>query len=153
MSFTVCRVHWEHAAPLLKEVRERVFVVEQRIPKHVEFDVQDRNAAHLLVCEDRSQLPVATGRILPDGEIGRIAVVPEYRRAKLDFLVLKELLKIAKRMELQSVSINSPLDKVQHFNQKGFKPVGHVYMEAGLPKQKMACNVSRPRIAKYYLNH
>ena len=153
MQYSVCRVPWEHAAPLLKTVRERVFICEHRIPKHVEFDHKDRKAIHMLVCDDISQEPVATGRILPTGEIGRIAVIKEHRKQQLDKLVLAGLLRVANDLELKEVFIHSPLDAVSYFVKHDFYSVGAVFMEAGLPKQQMACATTNADVKKCYLSH
>lgn len=153
MHYSVSRVPWEHAAPLLKTVRERVFICEHRIPKKIEFDRKDRKAIHMLVCCDASQEPVATGRILPSGEIGRIAVVKEHRKQQLDLLVLKGLIKAAKEIGLDEVYIHSPLEDVNYFASNNFFIVGSVFMEAGLPKQQMACSIDDVKAKKCYLSH
>lgn len=153
MHYSVSRVPWEYASPLLKTVRERVFICEHRIPKSIEFDRKDRKAIHMLVCEDSSQEPVATGRILPSGEIGRIAVIKEHRKQQLDLLVLNGLLKAAKDLGLNEVFIHSPLDAVEYFARNSFYTVGSVFMEAGRPKQQMACSIDRITGKKCYLSH
>lgn len=153
MSYSVSRVNWKQADFLLKDVRERVFICEHRIPRTIEFDRKDRKAFHVLVCDDMTQEPIATGRILPSGEIGRIAVVMSYRKRKLDKVVIESLLKIAKELALEEVFIYSPLDAVDYFRKNLFYPVGSVFMEAGLPKQQMACRVDTIAHEKIYLSH
>ena len=107
MSYSVSRVKWEQAAPLLKNIREKVFVCEWRIPKHLEFDKNDRSAFHMLICDDITQEPIATGRILATGEISRIAVVMSFRRFDMEKVVLQGLFKIAKELNLDEVFIHS----------------------------------------------
>ncbi|MBU2892331.1 GNAT family N-acetyltransferase [Colwellia sp. D2M02] len=157
MSYSISRVKWQQAAPLLKNIREKVFVCERRIPKKVEFDNGDRTAYHMLVCDDKNQEPIATGRISPQGEISRIAVVIGYRNKKVDKFIMKGLFSIAKELSLKEVFISSPLDKVSYFTEHEFYPIGSVYMEAGMPKQRMACSINEALknidSAKYYLNH
>jgi predicted GNAT family N-acyltransferase len=157
MSYSVSRVQWQQAAPLLKDVREKVFVCERRIPKKIEFDINDHSAFHMLVCDDKSQEPIATGRISSSGQISRIAVIMEYRRSAIDKIVMQGLLRIADELSLHEVYIYSPLERVEYFRKYHFYTVGSVFMEAGLPKQRMACAISKARDdasqAKYYLNH
>lgn len=153
MSYSAGRVKWEQAAPLLRNIREKVFICEWRIPKKVEFDQNDSNAFHMLVCDDNTQEPIATGRILPTGEISRIAVLMDYRQEKIDRVVLKGLLKIANEMKLPEVYIRCPLDKVPYFQKHNFHTVGNVFMEAGIPRQRMACPITECSMAKYYLSH
>lgn len=155
MSLSVGRVDWEIAQDLLKVVREKVFVCEWRIPPRVEFDKHDKKAIHVLVCDDTSQEPIATGRILPSGEISRIAVLPNHRQCGADKLVLACLIRIANELALEEVFVNISLDAVDYFCQNRFSPVGAVYMEAGRPRQTMSYNLSEPvpSIKKYYLSH
>nr|WP_257721044.1 GNAT family N-acetyltransferase [Colwellia sp. MT41] len=138
-------------------MREKVFVCERRIPKKIEFDQGDRTAYHMLVCDDKNQQPIATGRISPQGEISRIAVVMGYRNEKIDKFIMQGLFHIAHKLMLKEVFISSPLDKVEYFTQHDFYPIGSVYMVAGMPKQRMACAISQAvkhaEKAKYYLNH
>jgi predicted GNAT family N-acyltransferase len=153
MSISISRVNWEHAAPLLKTVREKVFICEWRIPKTIEFDQYDKNAIHMLVCCDQSQEPIATGRILPSGEISRIAVLSDFRKKQIDKVILKGLIRIAKDLELQQIYISSPLDSVEYFKRRHFEPAGSVFMVAGRPRQKMSCPINSISTAKYYLSH
>ncbi len=153
MSVSVSRVKWDLAAPLLKNVRERVFICEWRIPERVEFDRNDHNAYHMLVCDDVTQEPIATGRILATGEISRIAVLMGYRDKCIDKVVLQGLFSIAKELELNEVFINSPLESVEYFRKHSFNTVGAVFMEAGMPRQRMACPLEQVSLANYYLSH
>jgi len=157
MSYSISQVKWQQAAPLLKNIRERDFVCERRIPKKIEFDQGDRTAYHMLVCDDKNQEPIATGRITPQGEISRIAVVMGYRNEKIDKFIMQGLFRIAESLDLKEVFISSPLAKVEYFTQHKFYPIGSVYMEAGMPKQRMACTIckshSNEERKKPYLSH
>ncbi|WP_114327387.1 GNAT family N-acetyltransferase [Candidatus Colwellia aromaticivorans] len=157
MSYSVSRVQWKQAAPLLKDIREKVFICERRIPRKVEFDCNDNSAFHMLVCDDNSHEPIATGRISSTGEISRIAVVMEFRRASIDKVIIQGLFRIAQELLLNEVYIDSPLENVSYFSQHHFHPVGVVFMEAGMPKQRMVCAIKTALAdadqAKYYLNH
>jgi len=153
MSFSVSRVQWEQAAPLLKNVREKVFICEWRIPRKVEFDKKDRHAFHILVCDDGTQEPVATGRILSTGEISRIAVLMSYREKDVVQRVMRGLLAIANELKLDEVFMYSPLDSVEYFRKFHFITAGAVFMEAGMPRQRMACPLADIENANYYLTH
>lgn len=153
MSYSISRVQWEQAAPLLKNVREKVFVCEWRIPKKIEFDRKDRHAYHLLVCDDITQEPIATGRILSTGEISRIAVLMAYRQQQIDHKVMRGLLNIAKDINLDEVFIYTSLDSVNYFRKFNFSSAGAVFMEAGIPRQRMVCCVDDIKNAQYHLTH
>lgn len=153
MSYTVSRVQWEQAAPLLKNVREQVFICEWRIPKRLEFDRKDHFAYHVLACHDKTQEPIGTGRILSSGEVSRIAVLKSYRKDNVDKIILHSLFKIAREMDLKEIFIYSPLDAIDYFRKFNFNTTGAVFMEAGMPKQKMTCSIQKVSEAKYYLSH
>ena len=153
MSYSVSRVQWQHAAPLLRDLRERVFICEWRIPKRVEFDRNDNSAYHMIVCDDDTQEPIATGRMLATGEISRVAVLRQYRKQHIDEVVVKGLLNIARELDLSEVSVKCPLEKVPHFKANNFRPSGSVFMEAGIPRQRMVCQLERFCMAKCYLSH
>ncbi|WP_448549374.1 GNAT family N-acetyltransferase [Thalassotalea fusca] len=155
MSFSVSRVNWEQAAPLLKNIREKVFICEWRIPRSIEFDRNDRKAYHMLVCDDSTQEPVATGRIMPSGEISRIAVVINFRDKHIDRIIFSGLIKIAKELQLDEVFIISSLEAVDYYRKHNFTPSGAVFMEAGIPRQRMSCRLNNLDIedTNYLLNH
>jgi len=53
-------------------VRGEVFVVEQSVPEEIELDDMDAVSLHVVAYVNGE--PVGTGRLLPDGHIGRMAV-------------------------------------------------------------------------------
>ena len=58
-------------------IRRTVFIIEQAVPEEIEIDGLDPVARHVLAYLDGN--PVGTGRITPDGRIGRMAVLAECR--------------------------------------------------------------------------
>ena len=69
---------WSELHALAAPIRFAVFVEEQRVPAALEIDAQDPLSLHALAFDAQGD-PVATGRLLPDGHIGRMAVL---RRAR-----------------------------------------------------------------------
>jgi N-acetylglutamate synthase-like GNAT family acetyltransferase len=105
------------------------------------------------VCDDGTQEPVATGRILSTGEISRIAVLMSYREKDVVQKVMRGLLVIANELKLDEVFMYSPLDSVEYFRKFHFITAGAVFMEAGMPRQRMACPLADIENANYYLTH
>ena len=153
LPYQVTVVNWQQAKQQLKTVREKVFVCEYRIPYDVEFDRHDRKAHHVLVTEEDCNEPIATGRITSQGEISRIAVVISKRKTPAGRQVIETLLGIARNNNLKEVYINSSLDAVDYFARHHFIPVGAVFMEAGLPRQRMVCSLSKIDFKRFYLSH
>lgn len=146
-------VKWQQAKRQLKTVREKVFVFERRIPYNIEFDSLDRKAYHVLVIDDDNQEPIATGRITDKGELSRICVVISKRKTPAGKEVIETLLQIARNKNLKEVYINSSLQAVGYFRKHNFQPVGGVFMEAGMPRQRMACSLNEVDFKRFYLSH
>jgi predicted GNAT family N-acyltransferase len=144
MSYKAARVNWQSANDQIKDikdVREKVFICEHRIPETEEFDMQDINSEHVLVRNDENKA-VATGRICQDGKISRIAVLMKYRNTNAASQVIKLLIKIAHKRGLSSVSIDAELDNLDYFTRQGFQPIGSVYMDSGIAKQTLTFAVN-----------
>lgn len=153
MPYRLNVVKWQQAKNDLKFVREKVFVYERRIPPDIEFDKNDLVADHILVTDEKSCEPIATGRITQDGEISRICVVKSKRKTPIGKQIINELIKIAHKNNVNEVFINSALDAVDYFTRHNFKPKGTVYMEGGRPLQKMTCNLKDIDFKRFYLSH
>ena len=145
-------VNWRACKRRLKRLRERVFVCEWRIPRHSEFDELDTVSDHVLISDESGQ-DIATGRITPDGEIGRIAVVSHHRGKEIYDKLYSTLLQIAKQKHMDDVFVQIELAGVGHFQEKGFQAVGGVFMDSGIPRQKMSCPVSSFSWSKVELTH
>ena len=69
--FTVSAAAWQADMACLKDVRRTVFILEQQVPESLEWDEFDAVSVHVLAhAQDRA---IGTGRLLPDGHIGRMA--------------------------------------------------------------------------------
>ena len=71
---------WDEAEACVMPVRTEVFVVEQGVPAEIERDALDAVCRHA-IARDAGGRVVATGRLLPDGHIGRMAVLRAARGA------------------------------------------------------------------------
>lgn len=152
MTFTVQNVDWMSAKDKLTKLREKVFVYEWRIPKDVEFDRQDSAACHVLLLDDAG-LEIATGRLTAEGEIGRIAVLNNCRKPEVYQQLFAALLALAEQQGMQTVSVQCELEGVNYYQQQGFRPVGAVYMDAGIPRQRMACSIKNFSLTKVEFTH
>ncbi len=145
MAYQVKLVNWQKDQAQVKQLRQKVYVFEWRIPEHLEFDQQDSLASHVLVHDDSDDTitPVATGRLTRDGEIGRIAVQRKFRCPDVYNALIDALVKEAKRQKLKKIKIQCQLDAIEEYQKAGFKPIGKVYMDAGIPRQKLECSLRR----------
>lgn len=152
MSYHIDKVEWDTRKDLLQHIRERVFVCELHIPKHIEFDNLDNNALHVLVTDD-TESPVATGRLCNDGLIGRIAVLPEHRNRSVYKSLLNYMVNLAQQQGFSNISINCILNEVERFRRNGFTQQGIVFMEAGIARQRMQCPINQFDTKPFTLVH
>ena len=120
-----------HASP----IRFTVFVEEQGVPPGIELDEHDPLCLHAVVFDDGSA--VATGRLLPDGHIGRRAVRKAWRGRGSGAAVLNELMNAASKRGHREVALSAQVHAVPFYRAHGFVPIGEPYFEAGIPHQAM----------------
>jgi predicted GNAT family N-acyltransferase len=126
---------WRAAQAEAKRIRFTVFVDEQGVPAELEMDQEDTRCIHALVYADRKA--IGTGRLLPDGHIGRMAVLKDWRGRGAGRALLRALLDAARRRGDKEVALNAQVQALGFYGAEGFQPEGPVYEEAGIPHQAM----------------
>jgi predicted GNAT family N-acyltransferase len=134
--FTIRVVDWASEEKKLRAVRAAVFVVEQNIPEELEWDTFDAVSVHALA-EDREGVPIGCGRLLPDGHIGRVAVLSDWRGQGVGAALLVRLIDLAKARGDKRVLLNSQVQAMPFYSRYGFAPTGEAFLEAGIPHQTM----------------
>ncbi len=127
---------WEKAQPVAGPLRFAIFVGEQNVPEGIELDDQDANCVHA-VAFDVDNKAIGTGRLLPDGHIGRMAVVKEWRRRGIGAEILKALIEEARRRGHAETAVSAQLQAAGFYRGFGFEPEGKIYKEAGILHQRM----------------
>ena len=129
-------MNWEQAQPIAGPLRFAIFVGEQNVPKGIELDDQDASCVHA-VAFDVDGKAIGTGRLLPDGHIGRMAVVMEWRRRGVGAEILKALIAEAGRRGHKEVVVSAQLQAAEFYREHGFVAEGKVFPEAGILHQAM----------------
>ncbi|QOZ29874.1 Acetyltransferase [Bradyrhizobium ivorense] len=133
-SVLVCR--WEEAQERAKSIRYSVFVEEQGVPVELEWDDKDATSWHALgFAEDGT--PVATGRLLADGHIGRMAVLKPARGTGVGARVLDALMVKAAELGYPRLILNAQTHAAPFYARAGFEPVGEEFVEAGISHIEM----------------
>ena len=127
---------WARAEAQVMPVRIAVFVVEQGVPEDIERDEFDAVSRHA-IARDEAGAMVATGRLLPDGHIGRMAVAAPLRGKGVGGAVLEALVAEAARAGLAEVALNAQVHALAFYRRHGFVEYGDVFMEAGIPHRAM----------------
>ena len=120
----------------LRVVRDAVFVQEQRVPVEIERDALDP-ACHHVIARDGEGRPIGTGRLTPDGRIGRMAVLPEWRNRRVGEALLKALLAQARELRWNEVTLHAQVPAMAFYARQGFLPHGARFVQAGLDHQSM----------------
>jgi predicted GNAT family N-acyltransferase len=128
--------NWKDDGLALRTIRETVFIREQRIPVELEWDEFDPSCLHLLAI-DLAGNPIGTARLLPDGIIGRMAVLKEWRNRDVGSTLLLRLLEEARKKPIQHLTLNAQLSAKEFYGKFGFRIAGEEFMEAGIPHIKM----------------
>src|SRR5882672_4367012 len=103
--FTIRTMTWPEALPLARPVRERVFVEEQKVPRELELDEWDERCEHAVACDPRGEA-IGTARLQPDGRIGRMAVLGEWRRRGVGSALLEALLEQARKRSMRHITLH-----------------------------------------------
>jgi predicted GNAT family N-acyltransferase len=126
---------WENARAQASAIRLAVFVEEQGVPREIEMDEFDAQCIHALAFEDGTA--VGTGRLLPDGHIGRMAILKPWRGRGIGSAILHRLIEAARRRGDREVLLSAQVHAVGFYRAHGFAPEGEVYEEAGIAHQAM----------------
>ena len=129
--------NWDEAEALVMPLRVRVFVEEQGVPADIELDEFDPLSRHAVLADETGQV-IATGRLLPDGHIGRMAVAKARRSEGIGSRVLLALMDEALRAGMTTVMLNAQVVAIPFYERHGFASVGPRFMEAGIEHQGMA---------------
>lgn len=134
------RTSFEESESDLRIVRDTVFGMEQNVPREIEWDGEDSECAHVMVyTEDNT--PFGTGRIKPNGKIGRLAILKEYRKKGIGEKVLNSLIDIAKENGLKEVYLHAQVQAESFYSKRGFKRCGDEFIEADIRHVKMILKI------------
>ena len=124
---------YESLNPAFKEIRETVFIKEQKF--EYEFDETDYYSIHfLLYLKDK---PIATCRLFFDQKLmsyhlGRLAVLKEYRHLGVGSTLLLEVEKYLYEMGAKQIILGSQLTAREFYAKNGYKEVGDIYLDEGV---------------------
>jgi predicted GNAT family N-acyltransferase len=122
-----------------KLIRFEVFVEEQNVPAELEMDNLDAVCLHA-VAYDAEGTPVGTGRLLPDGHIGRMAVRKIARGSGVGGALLQALMAQAKARGDGLVALSAQTHAAPFYQRHGFAIEGEEFYEAGIAHINMQRN-------------
>jgi len=137
---------WEDLHAEATAVRSRVFVEEQGVPLEVELDDKDPECWHVLAyltkktsssssggpaAQGEEECVVGTARLLPNGHIGRMAVLPSARGLGIGAQMLEVVMVKARELGHREVALSAQTRAAGFYKRAGFVPEGELFVEEG----------------------
>lgn len=137
------RVDWASFRDRLKRIRQQVFTDEQHVPRELDIDGLDDDAIHFIALNEAGR-DLGTARLLPTGQIGRMAVLADQRRRGIGRQLLDEAIAEATKAGLRRVFLHAQRHAEHFYRRSGFLPVGTEFIEAGIPHVEMVLDLPIP---------
>ena len=126
----------DHEAEV-KALRLAVFVEEQQVPLSVEMDDRDSHCRYAFAHIDGTLVGIGRIDLEKAGKIGRVAVYPKYRRRRVGSAIMTALEAEATEGGLSEVWMHAQDSAFSFYESLGYRAVGPVFQEAGIPHRKM----------------
>lgn len=141
--FNVREADWATDQDALSKIRRLVFILEQDVPKEIEWDGRDDKSWHWLATDDDDK-PIGTARLLPEGQIGRMAVLEDWRGSGVGAALLEQAVEKARHLGFNEVVLHAQSYATGFYERAGFAVVGEEYEEAGIPHVTMTQALTPP---------
>ncbi|WPC03240.1 GNAT family N-acetyltransferase [Pseudomonas sp. MBLB4123] len=133
---------WQKDNAELRRIRETVFIAEQAVPPELEWDAEDAEALHFLAYE--GDYAIGTARLLPDGHIGRVSVLRDWRGLKVGDALIRAVIAEAEKRGLQQQMLSAQVHATAFYERLGFEIVSGEYLDAGIPHVDMVRHSASP---------
>jgi predicted GNAT family N-acyltransferase len=131
-------VKWIDGHTQLKNIREKVFIQEQKVMPELEWDGMDEKAIHFLVFNDNAAIGCARAIVIKDHmQLGRMAVLKEYRGQGIGSALLEKAMTIAKLNQLSVIYISAQCHAIDFYKKFGFEVKSDIYLDAEIPHRDM----------------
>ncbi len=113
-------------------IREKVFVIEQKVNPDLEYDEFEDNAQHYLVYLEKKPVATARRRKTEKGiKLERFSVLKDYRNKGIGTELLKFVLKDVIPLS-KYIYIHSQINALNFYLRNGFKVIGKMFIEADI---------------------
>jgi predicted GNAT family N-acyltransferase len=146
----ITTVTWDDAHSALRLIRQRVFIDEQQVPEDLEWDADDKTAIHFLGKEGNR--PVACARLIKDSQLGRLAVLKDYRSHGWGGRLLRAVEQYLVEKKKTKLTLNSQANSYSFYFKNGYRPTDEMSWDANIPHIQMQKLLQRPDpVGKTYL--
>ena len=122
---------WAEFQARASAVRFEVFVHEQQVPIEEELDAMDAECLHALAFDAAGEV-VGTGRLLPDGHLGRMAVLSASRGKGVGAAILLRLIEGARSKGFDEVVLSAQTHAKGFYAKYDFVEEGEEYLDANI---------------------
>ncbi|WP_136253864.1 GNAT family N-acetyltransferase [Onishia niordana] len=126
---------WGELGDIAGEIRRVVFIEEQAVPIEEEWDGRDGDCLHFLAW--RGTTPLGTARLLPDGHVGRVAVLAEARGLGIGVALMHASIEAARSHGHAHVELAAQTHALPFYERLGFVAFGDEFLDAGIPHRNM----------------
>jgi predicted GNAT family N-acyltransferase len=126
---------WHKDNADLRRIREAVFIAEQSVSPELEWDADDADAVHFLALD--SDYPIGTARLVADGQIGRVAVLRDWRGLNVGEALMRAVIAEAERRGLREQKLTAQVHATRFYERFGFEVVSDEFLDAGIPHVDM----------------
>ena len=131
-------VKWIDGYTQLKNIREKVFIQEQKVTPELEWDGMDEKAIHFLVFKDEEAIGCARAIVIKSQmQLGRMAVLKEYRGQGAGSTLIEKAIVTAKLKQLSSIQISAQCNAINFYVKFGFEVMGDTYLDAEILHRDM----------------
>ena len=134
-------VKWIDGLSQLKNIREKVFIQEQKVTPQLEWDGMDEKAIHFLVFNDKAAIGCARAIVIKDHmQLGRMAVLKEYRGQGIGSALIEKAMTTAKLNQLSAIYISAQCHAIDFYKKFGFEVTSDIYLDAEILHRDMTLN-------------
>ncbi|CAM8422555.1 ElaA Predicted acyltransferase [Candidatus Methylopumilus universalis] len=131
-------VKWIDDQAQLKNIREKVFIQEQKVTPELEWDGMDEKAIHFLVFKDDKAIGCARAIVIKSRmQLGRMAVLKEYRGQGAGSTLIEKAIVTAKLKQLSGIHISAQCNAINFYVKFGFEVMGDTYLDAEILHRDM----------------
>ena len=141
--FTVRPARWDEDQAAIAALRRAVFIEEQSVPEALEWEAVDAHC-RWWVAEAAREGVVGIVRLLDSGRIGRLAVMPGWRRRGVGSALLQAALSTARKAGMKDIYLCAQTQALDFYARHGFSAEGPEYRDAGIPHRTMWFVVETP---------
>jgi len=134
-ALNIFETSWDQSSLEINQIREKVFIEEQKVSRSIEMDGHDKDCHQFLATYKK--LNIGTARLRKYGKIERVSVIKEFRSLGIGSKIMEIIINKARTLDINEIYLHSQEDSIRFYENIGFKTVGNYFFEAEIKHIKM----------------